>query len=152
MSFLAPNLDYATMSVFYLWGLGMVPHAIKLIIAHGAQGLFGYNNVTPRTTQWEKTTVAEHAALMYRLTACHQNGFEQIGLYGSTIALCKVAGLTTAAMAPVINMYFVSRILYTGVYAVHSSWWLTQVRTALFFGGIGLIGQLLVMAAEKLNK
>lgn len=80
-----------------------------------------------------------------------QNGFENIGLFAAAVVAANVAKLDVGYVNMLSWGYIATRVVYTAVYLTNTSWGLSNVRTGVFLGGVGLCMTMLVSAGNALR-
>jgi len=128
--------------------LAYLPHGIKYSLMLAQQGVASYNHQTPRETNIDVVFASQPATaeLCKRCVGCHINGLEALGFFGSGVAFAVARGVSNVTIAQRCNEFIALRCVYTIAYLVGNKP-LSYVRTACFFGGLYVIGQLFAAGA-----
>lgn len=84
-----------------------------------------------------------------RADAAQQNGFENLGLFAAAVIAGNVAGVDNYWLNMLSIGYVSSRIVYNWVYINNTTQGLAGIRSLVWFGGVGMVLTLFVMAGNK---
>lgn len=148
---LTKNLSYFTVPVVFL--ICLLPHTYAAVTA----SLKVFDNAQPRafheaiakTESLDKRT-KQH---ILRAEAASANGFETLGLYAAAVVAGNTAGLETRILNIATIGYVLSRLAFLYAYIVlGENRKLANLRSAIWFSGIGCIVTLFVKAGYAVSK
>jgi uncharacterized MAPEG superfamily protein len=131
----------------------MVPFAIKLLCMQAYQGPALYDNTVPRTADIDVIfkTSPSLGAFVKRCKSAHENGMENLGYFGTSVAIAKACGVASLQLNPLVETYLLGRIVYTCVYLGNVNNILGYVRSVVYFSGIATILEMFHLAALALE-
>lgn len=115
------------------------------------QGPLSYNNSCPREVKLDELFKSNPAlgGFVQRCKAAHENGMENLVLLSSVIILAVVFKVPAKELNPLIVTFLVSRLAFTFVYMICINNAVGYVRSALYFGSIAALGQIVHLTYVK---
>ena len=129
----------------------MLPFTAKFAVVVARQGLLGFNNQTPRDTDWDAVFGAgsPRSELVKRLTAAHLNGWEAMAAFVPGVLLCVAAGAPVQDAEPHVTRFLFLRLAYDVAYATGASSPISWVRTAVWVASLGELAALYSLAGSR---
>lgn len=147
------NPSILAIPAYYI--LSVLPHSYALHVA--TQGkLSKWDNRNPRSTDMRaklKTKLGPETYARYeRLEACHANGMENMPLFATAVVLGNLGGLPRDDMTRFAASFLAVRVVYTLVYAQHTTQGPTIARSTLWIAGVALCFRTIFAAAKALGR
>lgn len=128
-----------------------VPHAWRahvVIAKHQGKGP-AYDLRNPRQSVQLSTDATPEGQRVARLSAAHQNGFEQFPIFAAAVLMAKFSHVQTTTVDAAATFHLLCRALYIVVYANNTRLNIALLRSTLWFGQIGTCLYLMYAATQK---
>lgn len=152
-SFLNITTNYSLYSVPVAYAFSLMPHVFAMqTYQKSAKKAFPIKQ--PRgfeaMVESDQSIDSKTKNRILRAQAAHTNGMENVGLYAAAVVAGNAAGVDSWWLNGLSIGYLVSRFVYNHIY-IYNDLVPGEVRTATYFGGLGMIMGLFVLAGNKMK-
>ncbi|KAF2840897.1 hypothetical protein M501DRAFT_1010091 [Patellaria atrata CBS 101060] len=145
--------NYSLYTIPAAWMLAFAPHVYS-VNTYEAASKKPYHMREPRSftrrLEEDETIDAKTKGRIQRAEGAQANGFENLGLYAAAVVAANIAGVDNKWLNILSGTYIASRYAYNKVYIANDDV-APEVRTAVFFIGIGAIFTLIIKAGNAVR-
>jgi uncharacterized MAPEG superfamily protein len=145
------NKNYSLYAVPAAWTIALLPHAYAISLTNSKSKNKSKFDITqprsmPSRLVSDPTLDKSTKDRIIRAEGAQANGFENIGFFAASVVAGNLAGLSTRTLNMLSWGYVASRVVYSMIYINADTERAANARTAVFFGGAGLILTTFIMA------